>query len=307
MLSELMDRSRYGKISRFWFDEFGFASHPGQSPPGTFPDAWITIVEHVRRNSPGTMMLPGPDGCKDLGEGGNGVYPLINYVPLVPGVDRSCQNASAQYQDRVFAPFESDMSIENPGDAWFWHRGHPFYNASALWNHYLRAAGRGSAFILNVPPNSSGVIPEEYVDAARGVGDAIRASFGVNVGSSGPVSGRCDGSALVTVPATGAFDAVLMMEDLTDGQNMIGFQLELQDQSGKWEPAMLDADSCTGKTVGARCVAILAGGRKAAMGARFSCMQPVHETDKRVALKSISLHQLRPPGHWRDSRSAADG
>ena len=161
MLSDLMNREKYGKINRFWFDEFGFSSHPGQSPAGLFPAAWKQIVKHVRMASPGTMMLPGPDGCKNRGEGGGGEYPVLNYVPIVPGVNRSCQNASVD--GKIYAPFESDMSIENPGGAWFWHKGHVFDNATNLWSKYLATSGRGSTFILNVPPNTSGLIPQGYV------------------------------------------------------------------------------------------------------------------------------------------------
>ena len=89
MLTELMDRDKYGKIDRFWFDQYGFPqpgrggapgkTNPSQAPPGLFPDAWSKIVDHVHAGSPGTMMLPGPDGCINPGEGGGGTYPVINY------------------------------------------------------------------------------------------------------------------------------------------------------------------------------------------------------------------------------------
>jgi alpha-L-fucosidase len=70
MLTELSNRQVYGKIDRFWFDQYGFAASGGKAPAGLFPAAWPQIVEHVHTVSPGTMMLPGPDGCLNPGEGG---------------------------------------------------------------------------------------------------------------------------------------------------------------------------------------------------------------------------------------------
>ena len=28
---------------------------------------------------------------------------------------------------QVFRPFEADATIQNPGDAWFWHEGHAYW------------------------------------------------------------------------------------------------------------------------------------------------------------------------------------
>jgi alpha-L-fucosidase len=114
MLTELSNRDRYGKIDRFWFDQYGFASRPGQSPPGLFPDAWSKIVEHVHAVSPGTMMLPGPDGCLNAGEGGGGDYPIVNYAndTLVCSYtrDRSTEyKYSTQIHGQHYVPFESDI------------------------------------------------------------------------------------------------------------------------------------------------------------------------------------------------------
>jgi alpha-L-fucosidase len=222
MLTELMNRDKYGKIDRFWFDQYGFPlpgpngapgkTSPTQAPPGLFPDAWSKIVDHVHTGSPGTMMLPGPDGCINPGEGGGGVYPVINYVnkTLLCSYPPSIENGGADYRPSVdgqlYVPFESDLSIQNPGDAWFYHKGHVYDNSSNLWGKYLATAGRGSTFILNIPPNRSGIIPEEFVEAVTGVGDAVTASFGTNVGTtSGAVKGTCDGKTpLATITAQGA-------------------------------------------------------------------------------------------------------
>lgn len=69
--------------------------------------------------SPGTMMLPGPDGCLNPGEAGGGVYPIINYVndTLTCSYRKSPDSFPSPYGTN-YVPYESDLSIQNPGDAW---------------------------------------------------------------------------------------------------------------------------------------------------------------------------------------------
>ena len=43
-----------------------------------------------------------------------------------------------------FVPFETTMSIQNPGDAWFWHPAHAFDAPAELFRRYLATVGRGS-------------------------------------------------------------------------------------------------------------------------------------------------------------------
>jgi alpha-L-fucosidase len=57
MLTELSNRERYGKIDRFWFDQYGFSSRAGEAPKGLFPAAWDKIVEHVHKVSPVSQVL----------------------------------------------------------------------------------------------------------------------------------------------------------------------------------------------------------------------------------------------------------
>jgi len=44
----------------------------------------------------------------------------------------------------------------------FWHEGHAYmyWKAADVWDHYFATVGRGTAFILNMPPDITGQIPE---------------------------------------------------------------------------------------------------------------------------------------------------
>lgn len=303
MLSDLMNQETYGKIDRFWFDQYGFGPvGPQESPHDLFPAAWPTIVEHVRKASPDTLMIPGPDGCITSGEAGDGAYPVVNYVehtllcsyPSFPHTGN--QSYYPDVNGQYYVPFESDLSIQNPGDAWFWHKGHVFDSASNLWAKYLATAGRGSHFILNVPPNTTGIIPEEFVESVRGMGDAVRYSFGLEtaVGSMAhPMTEECSNFEAV-VTASGTFDTVVLQEDQTNGQKLLGYTLDVQDVGTKvWTPVKLDPKHA-GQTVGLQSIALLEANVTQHVGAvRFRCVKAMG--DLKVSLSRFSLHTVRPP------------
>ena len=137
MLGELLDVQTYGKIDRLWFDQYGWGDRGGgqlkngTSPDGLWPQSWSTIVDFVHAHSPGTVMLPGPDGCLTFGEGGAGAYPVVSYVndtllcsyacPANAAADSrtqlGCFQGAAYQPDphgSIFVPYETTMSIQNP-------------------------------------------------------------------------------------------------------------------------------------------------------------------------------------------------
>ena len=154
MLSELL--SNYGTIDRLWLDLYGAGCGGGGAAPlcpaDVFPMAWKDVVAHVRQVSPSTMMLPGPDGCENPHEAGIGVYPLVNMINATsaPGQgvghpemcghghnDDPSFQGDARCTDCLYTPHESDLSIQNPGDNWFWRPGIPHLTAASMWNNYL--------------------------------------------------------------------------------------------------------------------------------------------------------------------------
>ena len=64
------------------------------------------------------------------------MYPLWNPSDTVDGTPWNSTTVSGP-DGRYFRPRESDMTIQNPGDKWFWGKGHSYYNASQLWEHWM--------------------------------------------------------------------------------------------------------------------------------------------------------------------------
>jgi hypothetical protein len=87
--------------------------------------------------------------------------------------------------------------------------------------------GQGAAMIFNVPPNSSGIIPEEYVAQLAAVGAAEAAMRSNPAASlSASVSAPC-GELSITVPVTGPFDRVVSAEGLEFGQAIANYSIEV--------------------------------------------------------------------------------
>ena len=83
----------------------------------------------------------------------------------------------------------------------------------------MRVVGRGSTWILNMPPNTTGVIPEEYAREVRLLGTAVRASFDASIveRSDIPPTHCADLEIILHVPKHARFDAVMLQENLAHG------------------------------------------------------------------------------------------
>lgn len=156
--------------------------------------------------------------------------------------------------------------------------------------------GRGSHWILNLPPNTTGVITDGFVRAVSQVGDAVRASFDVDVGKSpSPVTAKCS-DVEVIAEATGSFDAIMVTEDLTHGQAVLGYTIELQDPHTKaWTAVSVDP-SQGGQTIGSKGIVVLKSPQSAS-AARLRCTRAIDAVDSAtgVTITSFSLHKLAPP------------
>ena len=304
MLRELL--TGYGAVSRIYYDFFGFgnAGRPSWSPAGAFPAGWASFVSLVREVSPETVMLPGPDGCENPLEAGQGVYPV--WTSEADSLRRGemsgefCGNCSNDHEGcsgsgspngTLFAPHESTLSIQNSGDYWFHHDGAPYLNAALLWWHYLRIVGRGSSWILNIPPNASGVVPEEYRREARLLGTAVRETFGTAVAEHAAVSAACaDLSLVLEVPSGAAFDAVVLQEDLSAGQQIRRYAVDV-DVGGEWRVV----PGVHGLSVGRKVIDLIPPPHNQTASVRVRCVSAAGGARGVVSLARVALHLLRPP------------
>lgn len=152
MLHELL--TRYGTIDRLWFDYWGdgcprFGSN---CPPGSFPKGYANITALVQQLSPNTIMLPGVDGCLDdtAVENGQGVYPNWQYASPAgnPSNPVVCSAVLPNSSGAVYASHEVDVTIQNPGDHWFWDASHAFLQAKDLFQVLVESCIRNRAIAV---------------------------------------------------------------------------------------------------------------------------------------------------------------
>ena len=279
-LTELL--TNYGQIDRLWWDNYAIGccqpvTHeslycPGggtTSTPSPACGGWQVLIDTVRALSPLTSVVPGPDGCLVNGESFGGTYPLY-HATSVPQNSYSCTDASnvPTSASSSFAIVESDFTILEPGDNWFQSPADPFLNASQIWQQVNAKLEQGANLILNVPANSSGVIPDAYVEQLTLFGAARTATYSNPLAAlAAPVSAAC-AALSVELPVSGAFDTLLLAEDLTAGQVIAAYTVEARDAaSGAWRSLTAGVH---GKTVGLRLVDFV-GAQTGVSHIRFNC------------------------------------
>ena len=76
------------------------------------------------------------------GPGARG-WSVSNPIVCEPQVPTAAAAAGGTLQ---WAAHEADMTIQNPGDAWFWHKDHAHLSAGDLFDHWLQTVGKGASY-----------------------------------------------------------------------------------------------------------------------------------------------------------------
>jgi hypothetical protein len=117
---------------------------------------------------------------------------------------------------------------------WWWTSDHVWLSAADLFETYLVTIGRGSTYILNMPPNSTGVIPDYLTNETAQLGAAVAASFApatalARLENATVACGAGAAPLVLPIPQGGIdFDAVVLEEDLAaGGQRVAAYALQV--------------------------------------------------------------------------------
>lgn len=310
-LREVLSNPAYGPVDRLWIDGWSDAADSfwGSRAGGT---------RLVRTLSPGSLLVPGPDGCRAGGSGSFGVYPLL-YSCADPDRNTSAKSTFAVRETDITMQTILDWNSSSAnnlgppprvlGQEWFWRDGlNVSLSARELWRYYLGTVGRGSNLIVNIPPSTACEIPVNFLSAARGFGQAVESSFGAGsalASTTNQTVARCDELVVtLTLPPTQQeFDSVLIKEDLSHGARILNYSVDvLLDQS--WvsvpppdEPSFPGAQGCKGGSIGMQLIDLLPAeySRPSEVSAvRVQCKAAI-EDGQPVRLASVSVHQTKPP------------
>ena len=261
---ESVHDGRYGEVFEQWFDGAN-----GEGPNGKKQVYdWPRFHETVLKLSPKAIMFSdiGP-GCRWVGNE-RGVAGRTNWSPLntegfTPGAGSPPTDTlnSGNVRGAVWQPAETDVSIR-PG--WFWRESEndKVKSLKKLLSIYYTSVGRNSLLLLNVSPDSRGLI--HSADSARLIEfkAAIDEIFKVNLADGAKVSATdCRGkgfkagnildgdfdsywaasdgvnNASVTFDLAGekTFNRVLIQEYIPLGQRVKAFTVEAMGADGQWK------------------------------------------------------------------------
>jgi alpha-L-fucosidase len=270
-LRELL--SNYGPIFEVWFDGanggdgyYGGAREKRTIDNRTYYD-WPNTWQIVRELQPMACMFSdaGPEVRwvgNERGVAGETCWATLNRDDFAPGQADTKRLNQGDRPGTHWLPAECDVSIR-PG--WFYHakEGSKVKTPEQLVNLYFASVGRGASFLLNLPPDRRGLIPETDANSLKEFHRRIEATFrndfargtkvsAANVRGNDPgfsaanaVDGRRETywatDDTVTTPelildlgkAT-TFNVVRLREHLPLGQRIDAFALDRW-QDGKWE------------------------------------------------------------------------
>lgn len=295
-LTELL--TGYGPVSEVWFD-----GYCGEGPGGRKQDYdWGSYYRLIRKLQPDAVIaIMGPDVRWVGNESGLAresewsVLPLnlseaslkllkAGQTPLekifhpsdLMGEDLGSRDIIRKARALFWYPAEVDVSIR-PG--WFYHQeqDRQVKSPRELFEIYLRSVGRNSVLLLNVPPDTRGLINETDVQTLRSWQQLLNKTFKEGyikkkaVRASGQRPGLAANNLLKKNPDTGwspppdqfrpwlevtlerpvRFDCLEIREDITRGQRIEEFMVEAW-LKGRW------TEVARGTTVGFRRLLTLA-------------------------------------------------
>ncbi len=271
-LEELLGGT-YGEIAEVWFDGANGEGPNGKRQVYDWPRFWET----VRRLQPEAVIFSdaGPDVRwvgNERGVAGDPCWSTVDPAVITePGQSGEEKIRHLQHGERggtVWRPAETDVSIR-PG--WFWRASENdrVRSPENLVDLYFRSVGRNSVLLLNVPPDTRGLLHEADVAALRGFksrldeifdenlavgaaatadnvrgGVAGEAAFGALRATDGEADtywatddGRTSGTLELDLGEARRFNVISIAEPIALGQRVARFRVEVK-AGDDWRPVL---------------------------------------------------------------------
>ncbi|KAG6579606.1 Alpha-L-fucosidase 1, partial [Cucurbita argyrosperma subsp. sororia] len=175
-LQELLNK--YGNVREIWFD-----GAKGQNAPNMsyyFSD-WFAMVKELQ-SSINIFSDAGPDVRwvgNEKGFAGTPCWSTINRTLLAIGAEGISEYLNkGDPKGTHWVPPECDVSIRK---GWFWHKSESPKSLNELLKIYYNSVGRNCVLLVNVPPNSTGLIAQEDADTLKQFKAAIDTIFTTNL------------------------------------------------------------------------------------------------------------------------------
>ncbi|MEV1022833.1 alpha-L-fucosidase [Streptomyces sp. NPDC050264] len=248
MLNQLYEvLTEYGPVDEVWFD-----GAQGRIPPDKVEtydwDSWYSLVRALAPNA--SIAVSGPDvrwvGNEDgmarenewsviaVKDSGNGKY---DRVLAYDSADEGSRDALLKAQPDAAAlqwwPAECDVSIR-PG--WFYHADEQPKSVEQLTDIWYRSVGRGAVLLLNIPPDTDGLLPAADVARLKEFRERTDRELPEDLTRGARVREDRAGTRTVDLGRPTTVDRIRIAEDIRHGQQVEHFVVEAL-VDGAWTTA----------------------------------------------------------------------
>ena len=221
-LSELL--SRYGEMFEVWFDG----------------SCIVDVSDLLKRYCPKAMVFQGPQATiRWVGnEDGLAPYPNWNSIPLARARSGVSTGEDGTPDGDAWLPNECDARIRA---TWFWNstNANTLKSVEQLMTMYYQSVGRGAVLLLNMTPDTTGLMPVGDLTRATEFGAEIRRRFSRSIAETSGKGERVE----LDLGRTARIDHVITMENIAQGERVREYVIEGL-VSGQWK------ELCRGLSVG---------------------------------------------------------
>lgn len=180
--------TQYGPLSVVWFD----GANPDPSVEETYDyTAWYDLIHRLQPQA--VISVKGPDTRWVGNEGGVGRTMEWSVIPLpmdpadckwpdLYGDDLGSRAKLTPGSHLWWYPAEVNTSILS---GWFWAPGNRVKSASELIDFYYTSVGRNGNMLLNLPPDTRGLIPDDQLASLGAMAQVINDTFAKNIAIEG--------------------------------------------------------------------------------------------------------------------------
>eukprot|EP00256_Glycine_max_P021620 XP_003541983.1 alpha-L-fucosidase 1 [Glycine max] len=173
-MTELL--TRYGEVKDIFLD----AAKEDETDMHYLFDSWFSLIHQLQ---PGAIVFSdlGPDtrwAGNEYGAAGSTCWSLYNKTGYEIGYIDNQYNSEGDQFGPDWLPATCDVSIRT---GWFWHASEQPKSARSLLEIYYKSVGRNCQLLLNVPPNSSGLISDEDIQVLQEFAELKRSIFSHNL------------------------------------------------------------------------------------------------------------------------------
>ncbi|EGJ71605.1 coagulation factor 5/8 type domain protein [Bacteroides coprosuis DSM 18011] len=239
-LTELL--TQYGDIYEVWFDGAN-----GEGPNGKVQTYdWERILSTIKQLQPRAVTAIMGDDVRWVGnESGLGRTTEWSVTPLVPssyarakkvnaslGIDDVSKDLGsrellAKANELFWYPSEVDVSIR-PG--WFYHpeEDHQVKSVNQLVDIYFQSVGLNSVLLLNIPPNTDGLISQSDASRLYDFSNYIQTYLEHNLVANPTVKHKVsEGNSIrYHLENEENINTLLIQEDISNGQRIEKFEIE---------------------------------------------------------------------------------